>query len=137
MGFLVSKAYLGLIFRRFYYLYIKFSVYFSFSLKTKSPNPKLEVSSINGYAVNIRQQGSYGDIGGWQLARKMCDFLHISEIFCISCVHLFIENYIKMRPIYSKLLKNKQIAKNQCGQAVGQWCGSRGTKYAIFLIRGL
>nr|DAV21066.1 MAG TPA: hypothetical protein [Caudoviricetes sp.] len=67
----------------------------------------------------------------------MCDFLHISEIFCISCVHLFIENYIKMRPIYSKLLKNKQIAKNQCGQAVGQWCGSRGTIYVVLAIRGL
>lgn len=42
-----------------------------------------------------------------------------------------------MRPRNSKLLKNKQIVKNQWGQAVGQWCGSRGTIYAVFLIRGL
>nr|DAE17210.1 MAG TPA: hypothetical protein [Siphoviridae sp. ctbvd11]DAT83372.1 MAG TPA: hypothetical protein [Caudoviricetes sp.] len=55
MGFLVSKAYLGPIFPRNSLLYIKFSVYFFFSLKSKSPNLKLEVSSINGYAVNIRQ----------------------------------------------------------------------------------
>ena len=63
--------------------------------------------------------------------------LHISEIFCISCVHLFIEIYIKMRPKNNKLLKNKQIAKNQRGQAVGQLCGSRGTIYAVLAIRGL
>ena len=42
-----------------------------------------------------------------------------------------------MRPRNSKLLKNKQIAKNRSGLAVGQWCGSRGTKYAIFIISGL
>lgn len=64
-------------------------------------------------------------------------FLHISEIFYISCVHLFIEIYIKMRPRYSKLLKNKQIAKNSSGQAVGQWCGSRGTISPVFSINGL
>ena len=42
-----------------------------------------------------------------------------------------------MRPRNSKLLKNKQIAKNRCGLAVGQWCGSKGTKYAVLAIRGL
>nr|DAV11256.1 MAG TPA: hypothetical protein [Caudoviricetes sp.] len=55
MGFLVSNAYLGLIFPRNTLLYVKFSVYLCFSLKTKSPNLKLEVSSINGFAVNFRQ----------------------------------------------------------------------------------
>nr|DAF96644.1 MAG TPA: Late transcription unit A [Siphoviridae sp. ctfrT39]DAG03866.1 MAG TPA: Late transcription unit A [Siphoviridae sp. ct0vA12] len=42
-----------------------------------------------------------------------------------------------MRPRNSKLLKNKQIAKNSSGQAVGQWCGSRGTISPVFSINGL
>ncbi len=42
-----------------------------------------------------------------------------------------------MRPRLRKSLKTKQIEKNRSGLAVGQWCGSRGTKYAIFIIRGL
>lgn len=47
-------------------IYIKIFGYFFFFPKSKTPNFNLEVSSINGYAVNIRQLGSY--IVDWILA---------------------------------------------------------------------
>ena len=50
--------------------YIKFFGYFFFFPKSKTPNLNLEVSSINGFAVNIRQWGSYEDMRKWQLTKK-------------------------------------------------------------------
>nr|DAO96469.1 MAG TPA: hypothetical protein [Caudoviricetes sp.] len=42
-----------------------------------------------------------------------------------------------MIPKIRKSLKNKQIAKNRSGLAVGQWWVSSGAKSSIFFIRGL
>nr|DAE17212.1 MAG TPA: hypothetical protein [Siphoviridae sp. ctbvd11] len=42
-----------------------------------------------------------------------------------------------MRPKIRKSLKNKQIAKNRSGLAVGQWWVSSGARNAIFAINGL
>ena len=61
--------------------YIKFFGYFFFFPKSKTPNLNLKVSSINGFAVNIRQWGSYEDMGLWQLARKWRIFYIFSTYF--------------------------------------------------------
>lgn len=61
--------------------YIKFFGYFFFFPKSKTPNLNLEVSSINGFAVNIRQWGSYEDMKKKATDEKMKNFLHIFYIF--------------------------------------------------------
>lgn len=61
--------------------YIKFFGYFFFFPKSKTPNLNLEVSSINGFAVNIRQWGSYEDMKKWQLTKKWRIFYIFSTYF--------------------------------------------------------
>lgn len=61
--------------------YIKFFGYFFFFPKSKTPNLNLEVSSINGFAVNIRQWGSYEGMRLWQLAKKWRIFYIFSTYF--------------------------------------------------------
>lgn len=88
----------------------KFSVYFFFFPKSKTPNLKLEVSSINGYAVNIRQWGSYEDMGIWQLTRKWRIFYIFSTYF--KNIFSFLRT-----SVYKNLDKNetkiKQVAEKQ------------------------
>ena len=90
--------------------YIKFFGYFFFFPKSKTPNLKLEVSSINGFAVNIRQWGSYEDMEKWQLMRKWRIFYIFSTYF--KNIFSFLRT-----SVYKNLDKNetkiKQIAEKQ------------------------
>ena len=79
--------------------YIKFFGYFFFFPKSKTPNLNLEVSSINGFAVNIRQWGSYEDMRLWQLARKWRIFYIFSTYF--KNIFSFLRT-----SVYKKIIKN-------------------------------